>query len=197
VTVALVDEAVLAELTDAVTPQGLVAVCSRVDVTLDEALGATPRLVLCCAQVRDPGNAGAVIRDAFGADAVVLSSGSVDPYNPKVVRSTAGSIFHLPLTLDVDLADAVESFRRRGLQVLAADGAGTDDLDGLVRSGVLAGPTVWLMGNEAWGLPPEHAALADRVVRVPLYGRAESLNLSTAAAVCLYATASAQRHPRG
>lgn len=187
-----------AELSDTVTPQGLVAVCSAVDVPLDQALSAGPGLVVCCAQVRDPGNAGTVIRcaDAFGAGAVVLSVGSVDPYNSKTVRASAGSLFHLPVVSGVEVADAVAAFRQRGMQVLAADGAGDSDLDELAGSGQLVGPTVWLMGNEAWGLTADHAALADRVVRVPLYGRAESLNLSTAAAVCLWASASAQRNAR-
>ncbi len=185
----------LAALSETVTPQGIVAVCVTVDVPLAEALGTHPRLVVCCAQVRDPGNAGTVIRcaDAFGADAVILTEGSVDAYNAKTVRASAGSIFHLPLTLTVGLAEAVDACRQGGLQVLAADGAGEADLDELSHTGELARPTLWLLGNEAWGLPQEQRRLADRVVRVQLYGAAESLNLSTAAAVCLYATAAAQR----
>jgi TrmH family RNA methyltransferase len=185
----------LATLSETVTPQGVVAVCRSLDVPLDEALPAAPRLVVCCAQVRDPGNAGTVIRcaDAFGADAVVLTEGSVDAYNAKTVRASAGSLFHLPVVLGAGLPATLDACRARGLQVLAADGSGVDDLDQLAHSGALAQPTVWLLGNEAWGLPDEQLRLADRVVRVPLYGAAESLNLSTAAAVCLYATASAQR----
>jgi TrmH family RNA methyltransferase len=184
----------LGSLSETVTPQGLVAVCRTLDVPLAAALSGDPRLVVCCAQVRDPGNAGTVIRcaDAFGADAVVLTEGSVDAYNAKTVRASAGSIFHLPLALGATLAETLAGCRERGLQVLAADGSGDTDLDGLADSGDLARPTAWLMGNEAWGLPPEQLSLADRVVRVPIYGAAESLNLSTAAAVCLYATASAQ-----
>nr|WP_239580087.1 RNA methyltransferase [Microlunatus panaciterrae] len=186
----------IAGLSDTVTPQGVVAVCRVIDVSLDQALAGDPRLVVCCAQVRDPGNAGTVIRcaDAFGADAVLLSEGSVDLYNAKTVRATVGSLFHLPLVQGVELATTLAECRRRGLQVLAADGAGAVDLDELKGSGGLARPTVWLMGNEAWGLPAEDARLADQVVRVPIYGAAESLNLSTAAAVCLYATAAEQRH---
>lgn len=188
----------LAGLTDTVTPQGLIAVCNALDVDLETALAGDPQLVVCCAQVRDPGNAGTVIRcaDAFGADAVVLSEDSVEVYNPKTVRASAGSIFHLPLVTGVPLPETLATCQSRGMQVLAADGSGDLDLDDLASSGDLAKPTVWLMGNEAWGLPAEHAALADRVVRVPIYGAAESLNLSTAAAVCLYATASAQRSVR-
>jgi len=146
-------------------------------------------------QVRDPGNAGTVVRcaDAFGADGVVLSTGSVELTNPKTVRASVGSLFHLPVTVGADLAAVVEAAHAAGLQVLAADGSGDVELTDLVTQGLLARPTLWLFGNEAWGMPAQDRALADRVVRVPLYGAAESLNLATAAAVCLYATATAQR----
>jgi len=185
----------LAGLADAVTPQGIVAVARAVDLPLAEVLVGSPRLVVCCAQVRDPGNAGTVIRcaDAFGADAVLLTAGSVSPYNAKTVRASVGSLFHLPVSVGATPAAAVEALHAAGLQVLAADGGGDADLLELAGSGGLAGPTAWLMGNEAWGLPAEHRALADAVVRVPIWGRAESLNLATAAAVCLYATGAAQR----
>lgn len=180
----------LRRLTDTVTPQGIVAVCRATAASLSDI--DTPRLVVICAQVRDPGNAGTVIRcaDAFGADAVLLTTGSVELHNPKTIRASVGSIFHLPVVAGIELSDAVAWCRDQGLQVLAADGGGdllTDLADVLPR------PTAWLMGNEAWGLPAEHAALADRIVGVPMWGQAESLNLSTAAAVCLYASASVQR----
>ena len=189
----------LASLSDTRTPQGLVAVCRRIDRTLDDALGSSPTLVVCCARVRDPGNAGTVIRcaDAFGADAVILSEGSVDAYNSKTVRSSAGSLFHLPLVLGVPLPHLVQTARSRGLQVLVADGGGPVDLIDLTTRGALQRSTLWLLGNEAWGLPAEDAALADERVRVPIYGAAESLNLGAAAAICLYATATAQRAGRG
>jgi RNA methyltransferase, TrmH family len=185
----------LASLTDTSTPQGVVAVCRMVDRPLADALGSRPALVVCCARVRDPGNAGTVIRcaDAFGADAVILSEGSVDAYNSKVVRSSAGSLFHVPLVLGVTLPEVVVAARVRGLQILAADGTGRLDLDQLSTSGDLAKPCLWLFGNEAWGLPVDDAALSDQKVRVPIYGAAESLNLAAAAAVCLYATSTAQR----
>ncbi len=194
VSCALLDEDSVATVTDSRTPQGIVAVCRTVDVPLAEVLRAGPRLVVCCAEIRDPGNAGTVIRcaDAAGADAVVFGSASVDPYNPKTVRATTGSLFHLPIVVDADLTAALAGFREQGLQVLAADGDAAVDLDDLARSGDLARPTVWLMGNEARGLSAEQTALADRAVAVPIYGRAESLNLSTAAAVCLYASAFAR-----
>jgi RNA methyltransferase, TrmH family len=193
--VRLVSEEDLASLTDTVTPQGLVAVCHTVDRGLDEVLDASTRLAVCCVQVRDPGNAGTVIRcaDAFGADAIVFTEDSVDAYNPKTVRASAGSIFHLRLAAEIGLTEVVRAARANGLQVLAADGAGEVELPALAASHQLSVPTLWLFGNEAWGLPPEQAGLADRRVRVPIYGRAESLNLATAAAVCLYASATAQR----
>jgi TrmH family RNA methyltransferase len=149
--------------------------------------------VAICADVRDPGNAGTVIRtaDAAGADAVVLAGTSVDAYNPKTVRASAGSLFHVPLAVEPDVPAAVDAARAAGLTVLAADGAGEVELDH--AGDLLARRTAWLFGNEAWGLTPEVAALADHRVRIPIHGRAESLNLSTAAALCLYASASVQR----
>ncbi len=189
---------VLEELSETVTPQGLVAVCDPVDVPLEVALTDVehpPRIAVLLAAIRDPGNAGTVLRtaDAAGADVVAFSDTSVDPYNGKCVRASAGSLFHLPVTLGVEVASAATAFRRAGMQVLAADGAATDDLDQLEQSGELGRPTAWVFGNEAWGLPADVIALADRSVRVPIHGRAESLNLAAAAAVCLYATARAQR----
>ncbi|WP_327091716.1 RNA methyltransferase [Nonomuraea sp. NBC_01738] len=184
---------VMAELSQTVTPQGLLAICRFVHVPLDQALDAGPKLVAVLAHVRDPGNAGTVMRaaDAAGADAVVFTDASVDPYNGKCVRASAGSLFHLPVVIGSPVAAAVRELKARGLRVLAADGAGTHTLDDVD----LSGPTAWIFGNEAWGLPEDVRALADDVVRVPIYGRAESLNLATAAAVCLYASARSQRVP--
>ncbi|MBP2708049.1 RNA methyltransferase [Microbispora sp. RL4-1S] len=182
---------VMTELTQTVTPQGLLAVCRFVHVPLPEAVPPGARLVAVLAHVRDPGNAGTVLRtaDAAGADAVVFTDASVDPYNGKCVRASAGSLFHLPVATGAPVPDAVRHARQAGLRVLAADGTATRTLDEVD----LSGPTAWLFGNEAWGLPPELLELADEVVRVPIYGRAESLNLATAAAVCLYASARVQR----
>lgn len=193
VRVATLTPADVSALSETVTSQGLFAVCSSVARTELPALVA-PELVVICAQVRDPGNAGTVIRcaDAFGAAAVVLTKGSVDPHNSKTVRASVGSVFHLPVISGIELEDAVAWARATGLQVLAADGGGRS-LDELSREGRLSSPTAWLMGNEAWGLPADQRTLADEVVGVPMWGAAESLNLSTAAAVCLYTTASAQR----
>jgi len=186
---------VLAVLSDTTTPQGVVGVCRRIDVDLSEVTSRSPQLVVVLADVRDPGNAGTVIRaaDAAGADAVILAGGSVDPYNGKCVRASAGSLFHLAIVTGVRILDAVAALRGGGLQVVAADGHAGTDLDAVLDSGGLIAPTAWLFGNEAWGLPDETVAAADRAVRVPIHGAAESLNLATAAAVCLYASARAQR----
>jgi TrmH family RNA methyltransferase len=190
-----VSRAVLAAMAETVTPQGVLGVAPLLDVPLAQALGAGPRLVAVLEAVSDPGNAGTVIRtaDAAGAGAVVLTDGSTDPHNGKCVRASAGSLWHLPVASGPTLAETVEALRAGGLTVLATTGGGADDLEDLQDAGALAGPTAWLLGNEAGGLSAEALALADRTVRIPIRGRAESLNLATAAAVCLYASAGAQR----
>jgi TrmH family RNA methyltransferase len=188
---------VLGELSDTVTPQGLVAVCDVRDVALDLALSNAPSLVVLLAAVRDPGNAGTVLRtaDAAGAAAVVFSDNSVDPYNGKCVRASAGSLFHLDVVVGAPVIEAITTLRQAGLQVLAADGRpDAESLDDLELAGELGAPTAWVFGNEAWGLPAQVLQAADRTVRVPIHGRAESLNLAAAAAVCLYASARSARN---
>ncbi|AZM52244.1 RNA methyltransferase [Streptomyces sp. WAC 01529] len=195
----LADEDVIADISTTVTPQGLVGVCRFLDTPFEEILAARPRLVAVLAHVRDPGNAGTVLRcaDAAGAEAVILTDASVDLYNPKSVRASVGSLFHLPVAVGVPVERAVQGLKDAGVRILAADGAGEDDLDTELDKGTMGTPTAWVFGNEAWGLPEETRALADAVVRVPIHGRAESLNLATAAAVCLYASARAQRAAGG
>jgi RNA methyltransferase, TrmH family len=181
---------VMAELAQTITPQGLLGVCRFVDVPLASLLQAQPQLVTVLANVRDPGNAGTVLRtaDAAGADGVIFAAASVDPYNSKCVRSSAGSLFHLPVVAGAPLAETIGRLRESGVQVLAADGSATQVLDDAAGPD-LTRPTAWLFGNEAWGLPDDVLALADTAVAVPIYGSAESLNLAAAAAVCLYASA--------
>ena len=149
---------------------------------------------MVCEEVRDPGNLGTILRaaDAVGADGVVLTGRTVDPFNAKVVRSTTGSLFHVPFAVDADLADVAVRARAAGLQVFAADVRG-EDLLGARREGALENPTAWVFGNEARGLTSDAVALCDRSLKLPIYGRAESLNLATAASVCLYESAFAHR----
>ena len=197
-----VDDAVMAGLSETVTPQGIVAVCATLDTTLDAVAESVRRgavsLVAVLAEIRDPGNAGTVLRtaDAAGAGAVVFAGSSVDPYNGKCVRASAGSLFHLPVVRGVSVAATVDRLRRAGLRVLAADAAGEVALDEMLSAGRLDGGVAWVFGNEARGLPDEVAAAADERVRIPIYGHAESLNLAAAAAICLYASAQAQRRGR-
>jgi RNA methyltransferase, TrmH family len=201
ITVHEVSGEVMAELAQTITPQGLLGVCRFVDVPLSALLaGPSQRrlqLVTVLANVRDPGNAGTVMRtsDAAGADGLIFTAASVDPYNSKCVRSSAGSLFHLPVVASVPLAEAIDGLHEAGLQVLAADGKARRVLDE-TGGPDLTRPTAWLFGNEAWGLPDELLALADDVVAVPIYGQAESLNLAAAAAVCLYASARQLRAPQ-
>jgi TrmH family RNA methyltransferase len=186
-----VSHEVLVAMSDALVPQGFVAVCRPVDVPLDAVLDERPRFLVILTNVRDPGNAGTVIRgaDAAGADAVVLSDSSVDIYNPKVVRSTAGSLFHLPIVTGVPIGVLLDRVRAAGLSLLAADGSG----DVLLGDIDLSRAHAWVMGNEAWGLEPDVRAACDTVVRVPIYGQAESLNLAMAATLCLYQSAYVQK----
>ncbi|MCC3303153.1 TrmH family RNA methyltransferase [Arthrobacter sp. zg-Y895] len=222
VTLRLATDEVLAAMADTVSPQGIVAVCHTSTTTLEEVLASGAKLVAVLCEVRDPGNAGTVLRaaDSAGADAVVLTASSVDIYNPKAVRSTAGSLFHLPVVTGADFGDVVHALHTAGVTVLAADGygnvnldrlqdlsavrrfggaaetgsSGPDGADGAAEAALpqLEQPTAWLFGNEAQGLSDAELAAADHRVAVPLYGRAESLNVGTAATVCLYASARAQ-----
>ena len=190
--VEFVTEQVLDAMADTVTPQGIIAVCRQFPTSLKDILGGEPRLIAILEEVRDPGNAGTIIRaaDSAGADAVILTGRSVDLYNPKVVRATTGSLFHVPVAIMPELDAVLERVRAAGLQVLAADIKGEDLLSARAS---LAAPTAWLFGNEARGLSDEQLALADRSITVPIYGKAESMNLATAASVCLYESAFAQR----
>jgi RNA methyltransferase, TrmH family len=193
VPVRLVTEKAAAALSETVTPQGLVAVCALRDVPADDVVARPPRLSVALAELADPGNAGTVLRtaDACGAGAVVFGAGSADPYGGKAVRASAGSVFHVDVVRNAPLETLLPELRTAGVTVLAADGGGEAGLDELTTE--LGGPVLWLFGNEARGVPAALAELADARVRIPMRGRAESLNLAAAAAICLYATQLAQR----
>ena len=191
ITTRLATREVIEVLSDTVTPQGIVAVARMSESSLDEAL-AGAKLVAVCHEIRDPGNAGTVLRaaDAAGADAVVFAGDSIDAWNPKVVRSTTGSLFHLPVVTGVSLEEVVKALQERGITTIAADVNGAD-LDPADEA--LTGRVAWIFGNEARGLTEVERGLTDLVRKLPIYGKAESLNLATAASVCLYTTAFAQR----
>lgn len=183
---------VLLAIGDAQTSQGVLAVCRFPATPPSPATSCQDTgLAIAMLRVQDPGNAGTIIRaaDAAGAGVVLIGPGTVDPWSPKVVRSAAGSHFHVPLVPAADPQMITTAAGAAGLQVLAAHGRAETslaDLPGLDR------PTLWLMGNEAQGLTSQELSLADSAVSIPLYGQAESLNVATAATICLYSTAMAQ-----
>lgn len=181
------------KLAETITSTGLFVVCDLVDVPLSEILSNTPRLLAVPVEMTDPGNAGTLIRtaDAMGADGVILAGDSVDPHNGKCVRSTAGSVFHVPLARERSISDVLAALRGAGVAICAT--AGDAELSLPEAGEVLAGPTAWLFGNEAHGLPDAILAQADHRISIPIPGRAESLNLAAAAAICLYASADATR----
>ncbi|BBZ39334.1 TrmH family RNA methyltransferase [Mycobacterium conspicuum] len=185
----LVTDRAAKALSDTVTPAGLVAVCEMLATRLTDVLAAAPRLVVVPVEISEPGNAGTVIRiaDAMGATAVILAGHSVDPYNGKCLRASAGSIFSIPVVVAPDAGAAVGALRAAGLQVLAT----TVDGETSLEDADLARPTAWLFGPEAHGLSAEIADGADRRVRIPMFGAAESLNVASAAAICLYQSARA------
>jgi TrmH family RNA methyltransferase len=192
VVVNTVTDRALRAVAETVTPQGVVAV---VDLPEVASLPESPRLVAVLEQCSDPGNAGTVTRtaDAVGADAVVFGPGSADVWSGKCIRSSAGSVFNVPVVTALDPLVAVETLKARGCQVLATAADGKLDLDDLSEGIRLAAPTAWVFGSEAHGLSPALAGLVDGVVRIPIEGKAESLNLSAAAAICLYSSARVQR----
>ena len=187
----VVTERAAKALSDTVTPVGLVAVCSVPETSLDDVLADAPRLLAVAAEISEPGNAGTLIRiaDAMGADAVVLAGHSVDPYNGKCLRASAGSIFSIPVVSEPDAAAAVSAISAAGIAVLATTIDGEISLD----DADLATPTAWLFGPEAHGLSSELAGMATHRVQIPMPGSAESLNVASAAAICLYQSSRAQR----
>lgn len=190
VAVTVVTDRVLRRLSGTVTPQGIVAVARMRATGLDAVVGRGVLVVLCA--VADPGNAGTAIRtaDAAGAAGVVLTRGSVDPYNPKSVRAAAGSLTHVPVVAGPPAGEVLARCHSAAQTVVALDPTGD------LRVGcdpLPPQPCALVFGSEAHGLPPHVREDADVVAAVPLFGRAESLNLAAAVAVATYAAAWAGR----
>ncbi len=188
VAINLVSDRVMEKLSETKSPQGVIAVVSQLHLDLDTALAKQPKLVAVLDQARDPGNAGTILRaaDAAGVDLVIFTKDCVDIYNPKLVRSTAGSILHVSVAIEADSSELVPKLKAAGLQVWATSMSG-ESLTELKHE--LAVPTAWIFGNEAHGVSGALINAADRAVSLPIYGQAESLNLAMAASVCLYASA--------
>jgi RNA methyltransferase, TrmH family len=187
----LVSERAAKALSDTVTPAGVVAVCDIPATRLEDVLAGSPRLIAVAVEISEPGNAGTIIRiaDAMGAAAVILAGHSVDPYNGKCLRASAGSIFSIPVMIAPDVHAGLTGLRGAGLQVLASTVDGEKALNEAEQ--LLGKPTAWLFGPESHGLSAEIAGWADHRVRIPMSGGAESLNVAAAAAICLYLSARA------
>ncbi|KAA8880539.1 RNA methyltransferase [Nocardia colli] len=183
----LVSDRAAQQLGETVTAPGLVAVCALIDVPLADVLATQPRMLAVPVEMAEPGNAGTLIRvaDSVGADGVVLAGDSVDPHNGKCVRASAGSLFHVPIARHRDVGETLDSLAAAGITILATAANGEVDLDD--ADDLFTEPVAWLFGNEAHGLDPAVTHRADHRIRIPIRGRAESLNLATAAAICLYA----------
>lgn len=190
----LVTERAAKALSETVTPSGLVAVCELPEGDLDHVLSQPVSLVVVAVETSEPGNAGTLIRlaDAMGAAAVVFAGHSVDPYNAKCLRSSAGSIFDIPVLSEPDTDALISRLQTAGIQVLATTLDGELSLD--EADDVLHGPVAWLFGPESQGLSDHVANQADHRVIIPMVGGAESLNVAAAAAICLYQSARAQRN---
>ncbi|AEG14255.1 RNA methyltransferase, TrmH family, group 3 [Desulfofundulus kuznetsovii DSM 6115] len=180
----VVEEGLLNELADTETPQGVLAVVERPRYTLEEILAPGPSLLLLVDGVQDPGNLGTMIRsaDAAGAGGVILFPGTVDLYNPKTIRATMGSLFHLPVVTVREREGALTRLNAAGLMLVAGVPAGGMPLPAVA----LTRPLALAVGNEARGLSPELLARADLLATVPMPGRAESLNVAAAASIMLY-----------
>lgn len=202
ITLSAVTERAMSGLSATVTPPGLVAVCrsivhdaSEPAASVNSARPNPPRIVAIGQALAEPGNVGTLIRaaDALGADQVWLTADSADPEGPKAVRASAGSVFHMPVVRGIAVEDVPARVRDSGLTLLVATGDGDIDITSRRGSELLAAPTAWVFGNEAHGVAAGLREAADAKVRIPLRGRAESLNIATAAAICLHSSAIA--HP--
>lgn len=189
VAVRVLPRRVLERVAGTVSPQPVLAVCGAVDVALDQVADLTFAVV--CVDLQDPGNAGTILRsaEAAGAGAVVFAGASVDPTNPKAVRASAGSLFHVPVVSGGVAVDVLDDLGRRGLRrvgTVARGGEPLDDTD-------LLAPIALVLGNEAHGLPPDVDACLDGRVSITMAGRAESLNVGMAASVLCFEVARRRR----
>lgn len=177
-----VTDQVMRALSDSTTPQGVVAIARMPELTLDDVIDGN--LVLVLAEVRDPGNAGTLVRSALaaGAGAVVFTKGSVDPFGPKTVRSSAGSVVRTPIVRDVELTTCVDRLRSEGFKIFGT----SSNSDTTVDRVDLTGPVAFVLGNEAWGLPEETASLVDETIGITMPGPVESLNVAVAGSIFLF-----------
>lgn len=179
----IVSDRIFGDLSDTKNPQGIIAICHKTEHRLKDIIKRNGFYVIA-EEMNDPGNLGTIIRTAHaaGADGVILSRGSVDLYNPKVLRSTMGSVFRIPVIQNTNLEEAAEEMKKNGIRIYAAHLKGNKyhyDLS-------LKGGCAFMLGNEARGLSDKAVSLCDELVKIPMPGGAESLNASVAAAVLIY-----------
>ncbi|MFC1496509.1 TrmH family RNA methyltransferase [Candidatus Margulisiibacteriota bacterium] len=170
--------------TQVVTPQGIMAVVSIHESTLQQITANERSLVLICVNIQDPGNLGAIIRaaDCTGVSGIIVTRGTVDVYNQKVIRSTAGSVFNVPIVECSDSSRVVAALKEKGFKIVAADGEGIESFwETDYKENVAV-----LIGNEGAGIPKEIIEVSDSVVAVPIVGKAESLNAAMCASVIMY-----------
>jgi len=182
---------VLGRASDTVTPQPVAATVRMVDVGFADLRSARLDLIVICVDVRDPGNLGTILRSAgaAGAGAVVCCAGSVDLYNPKTVRSSAGMLFHVPVVAGADATQVLDEAGRWGLQrwgTAVDQGRHYTEVD-------LAAPVALVLGNEAHGLPRTVGMHLDGMLTIPMAAGAESLNVATTAAVLCFEAARQRR----
>ncbi|NQU16555.1 MAG: RNA methyltransferase [Candidatus Saganbacteria bacterium] len=172
------------KLSDVVTPQGIMAVVTSRDLSLQQISDKANSLIIACIDIQDPGNMGTIIRaaDAANVSGIIASEGCVDIYNQKTIRSTAGSLFHIPVVQVDDIRDALVWLKSKNYKIVATDTAGICDYWEINYTE----NTVVLIGNEGAGLGQEILSTADSVVKVPLPGKAESLNAAICASVIMY-----------
>lgn len=180
----LVEEKVLKEAADTKTPQGILAIVEEPHYTLDSLLSSESVNLLLLEDLRDPGNLGTVMRTAEGAgiDGIIMSKETVDVFNPKVVRSTMGSIFRVPFLYAEDIIDTITALKEKGVTVVATDLLG----DNVYEQEAYPPKVAIVIGNEAKGITDAMRNAADVLVRIPMCGKLESLNASVAAGVMMY-----------
>ncbi|MFC1559540.1 TrmH family RNA methyltransferase [Candidatus Margulisiibacteriota bacterium] len=179
-----VSEKVIKHLTNVESPQGIVGVVENIEPDIGEFFNAEDPLILILDGLQDPGNLGTIIRsaNAFGVSGIIMTADTVSPYNPKVIRGTAGAIFNIGLSSIKDLNDVSQALKRRGVRLIAT----TADAPKMLSEADLKGPAAIMIGNEGKGIRPENVEMADEVVSIPMVGETESLNAAVSASIVLY-----------